>query len=93
MTCPNMGCYQGEGSRKGHKVSRQNNYKVRHEKWALPGMSRALPGTSRRCATYSPPPESIFRPRNILWFTMKLRFVLLIIRSAEIGRTKNSHIR
>ena len=44
MTCPNMGCCQGEGSRKGHKVSRQNNYKVRHEKWALPG-------TSRRCAT------------------------------------------
>ena len=40
-----MGCCQGEGSRKGHMVSRQNNYKVRHEKWALPG-------TSRRCATY-----------------------------------------
>ena len=45
MTCPNMGCCQGEGSRKGHMVSRQYNYKVRYEKWALPG-------TSRRCATY-----------------------------------------
>ena len=45
MTCPNMGCCQGEGSRKGHMVSRQNNYKVRREKWALPG-------TNRRCATY-----------------------------------------
>ena len=56
-----MGCYQGEGSRKGHMVSRQYNYKVRHEKWALPG-------TSRRCATYSPP-GSIFRPRNMKMFT------------------------
>ena len=36
---------QGERSRKGHVVSRQNNYKVMHEKWALPG-------TSRRCATH-----------------------------------------
>ena len=57
MTCPFMVSCQGERSRKGHKFSRQNNYRVRHEKWALPG-------TSRRCATYSPP-GSIFRPRNM----------------------------
>ena len=60
MTCPNMGCYQGEGSRKGHKVSRQNNYKVRHKNG--PFRVRVV------AVRHIPPPKSIFRPRNIVYY-------------------------
>ena len=85
-----MVCCQGESSRKGHKVSRQNNYRVRHEKWALPG-------TSRRCATYSPPrkyiPSSeyygLYQPVriNLLFQIKQKQLQLSVIDTTLLQRT------